>query len=311
MKTLSGRCESSKAISLSKATKILSKFVSADNGASQVISAYLHRASDAFDELNQIHRELKPSQSHRKKSRSQSHTTYDSSERVGEVSVTIVDVKSEIGTKREEVGGENENVDEKLIGNDVKLGRETNGSVVGGSEKLSKKDKQKKNEFGDNEGEGKLPEKEQNRGDEGMVEGKKEIETKISNNGKVAAREKNEIELSQDGEGGTEGKKQKKEKTKKKKEKSLEDENAEEQKQQKDIEKKMSDIVKVENGELVVPQDIEIRSKKRYEGGNENTVLAGEIKTEQRKKKRKNEDAEDRSEEKSKKKMKRKHEDQA
>ncbi|CAL5189925.1 unnamed protein product [Lathyrus oleraceus] len=50
MKTLSERCESSKEISLSKATKILSKFVSADNGALQVVNAYLHRASAAFNE---------------------------------------------------------------------------------------------------------------------------------------------------------------------------------------------------------------------------------------------------------------------
>lgn len=336
MKTLSGRCESSKEISLSKATKILSKFVSADNGASQVINAYLHRASDAFNELNQLHRELKPSsQSRRKKSRS--HTTDDSG-RVGESSVISAHVKSEIGIIREKVRGEKENVNEKSIENDVKLSPEINGSVVGGSEKPSKKDK-KKSEFGDKEGDGKLPKKEQNenksgQADEGMEEGKrpkkdkkkkdknlegenakgreqqKDIETKISNTGKVAARVKNEIELSQGSEGGTdEGKKKKKEK--KKKEKNLEGENAEEQKQQKDIEKKMSNNVKVENGGLVVPQDIEIRSKKRHEVGSENKLQAEEIKTEQRKKKRKNEDVEDRSEEQSKKKMKRKHEGQA
>ncbi|CAK8534296.1 unnamed protein product [Lathyrus sativus] len=114
MKTLSGRCESSKEISLSKATKILSKFVSADNGASQVINVYLRRASDAFNELNQLHRELKPSQSRRKKIRS--HVTDDSG-RVGVSSVTSADVKSEIGIIREKVCGEN--VDEKLIENDV------------------------------------------------------------------------------------------------------------------------------------------------------------------------------------------------
>ncbi|CAK8569841.1 unnamed protein product [Lathyrus sativus] len=313
MKTLSGRCESFKEISLSKATKILSKFVSADNGASQVINAYLHRASDAFNELNQLHRELKPSQSRRKKSRG--HMTDDSG-KVGVSSVT--------------------SVDEKLIENDVKLGREINGSVVGGSEKRSKKDKKKKNEFGNKEGDGKLPKKGQNenesgQGDEEMEDGKKqkkdknleresakgreqqkEIDTKISNNGEVATMVKNEIESSQGGEGGTEeGKKQKKEKKKKEEKKNLDGENAEEQKQQNDIEKKMSNNVKVENGGLVVPQDIEIRSKKRHEAGSENKLHAEEIKTEQRKKKRKNEDVEDRSEEQSKKKMKRKHEGQA
>ncbi|CAK8539236.1 unnamed protein product [Lathyrus sativus] len=228
MKTLFGRCESSKEISLSKATKILSKFVSADNGASQVINAYLHRASDAFNELNQLHRELKPSQSYRKKSRS--HVTDDSG-RVGVSSVTSADVKSEIGIIREKVCGEN--VDEKLIEDDVKLGLETNGSVVDGSEKRSKKDKKKKNEFGNKKGDGKLPkmgqnENESGQGDEEMEDGKKqkkdkkkkdknlehesvkgreqqkEIDTKISNNGEVAAMVKNEIELSKGGEGGTE-----------------------------------------------------------------------------------------------------------
>ncbi|XP_057718425.1 uncharacterized protein LOC130932968 [Arachis stenosperma] len=67
MKTISGYCVSSKDISLSKAAKILSKFVSADNGASHAINAYLHRASAAFGELKQLHKEVKSSHSHKKK----------------------------------------------------------------------------------------------------------------------------------------------------------------------------------------------------------------------------------------------------
>ncbi|XP_058748070.1 uncharacterized protein LOC131620902 [Vicia villosa] len=104
MKTLSGHCESSKEIALSKATKILFKFVSADNGASQVINAYLFRASAAFNELNQFHRELKPSQSRRKNR--ESHTTDDSG-RVVESYAKSVDVKPENEFVRERVHDEN------------------------------------------------------------------------------------------------------------------------------------------------------------------------------------------------------------
>ena len=59
MKKICGKPVSEKPISLSKAAKILSKFISAENGASHVINAYLHRASSSFSELNQLHKELK------------------------------------------------------------------------------------------------------------------------------------------------------------------------------------------------------------------------------------------------------------
>jgi len=42
MKTISGYCVLVKDISVSKAAKILTKFVSSDNGTSHVINAYLH-----------------------------------------------------------------------------------------------------------------------------------------------------------------------------------------------------------------------------------------------------------------------------
>ncbi|XP_057954761.1 uncharacterized protein LOC131148842 [Malania oleifera] len=66
MKTVSGKVASSKPISLSKAAKVLSKFVSADTGASPAVSAYLRRASDSFNELALLHRELRASQSSHK-----------------------------------------------------------------------------------------------------------------------------------------------------------------------------------------------------------------------------------------------------
>ncbi|XXG74793.1 hypothetical protein AAC387_Pa07g3420 [Persea americana] len=70
MKPVSGTITSSKTISLSKAARALSKFISIENGASQAVSAYLRRASAAFNELVQFHESLKSEKQH-KKSRSQ------------------------------------------------------------------------------------------------------------------------------------------------------------------------------------------------------------------------------------------------
>ncbi|KAJ7961443.1 Protein BPS1, chloroplastic [Quillaja saponaria] len=83
MKTISGKSISSKSISLSKAAKILSKFVSAENGASQAISAYLERASTSFNELNQLHKELRAPHSECKHKRHRSETTNNEDKIVG------------------------------------------------------------------------------------------------------------------------------------------------------------------------------------------------------------------------------------
>ncbi|KAF5752801.1 transcriptional regulator ATRX [Tripterygium wilfordii] len=68
MKTVKAKVLSSTPIRISKAASILSKFASTENGASQAIGAYLRRASDAFNELAQVHKEKKSSssRSHRK-----------------------------------------------------------------------------------------------------------------------------------------------------------------------------------------------------------------------------------------------------
>ncbi|KAL6329371.1 hypothetical protein AAG906_017681 [Vitis piasezkii] len=68
MKTISGRVTSSNAISL-KATSVLTTFVAAETGASQAVAAYLRRTVEAFNELTQLHRELKGSKSGRKHKR--------------------------------------------------------------------------------------------------------------------------------------------------------------------------------------------------------------------------------------------------
>lgn len=69
MKAISGRVTSSNPISLSKATSVLTTFVNAETGASQAMAAYLRRTADAFNELTQLHRELKGSKSGRKHKR--------------------------------------------------------------------------------------------------------------------------------------------------------------------------------------------------------------------------------------------------
>ncbi|XP_022986894.1 cylicin-1-like [Cucurbita maxima] len=66
MKTVTGSIVSSKPISISKAASTLSSFLSVDNGASKAICAYLRRASASFNELKQLHKELKSSRSDRK-----------------------------------------------------------------------------------------------------------------------------------------------------------------------------------------------------------------------------------------------------
>ncbi|KAK7377053.1 hypothetical protein VNO80_02473 [Phaseolus coccineus] len=161
MKTISGHCGSVKDGSLSKAAKILSKFVSADNGASHIISAYLCQASDSFSELNQIHKELESSHSHKKHKKHRTETGTDS-ERVGENCVGSVDINQKlplglvksVELRRQQSGNENADLDdEKLNLTIVKCNQELNGSVgtenVGGSE-MHKKKKRKKLEVGHN-----------------------------------------------------------------------------------------------------------------------------------------------------------------
>lgn len=159
MKTISGNCVSSKQVSLSKAAKILSKFVDAENGASHVIGAYLHRASAAFNELNEFHKELKSSHSHKKKHKR--HRTeegdHDDSGRVVENSVRGAETNQELNHdgnvqsknkfKRQRFGKNNDEGDEKSTQTDVKFSQELNGSIgdhAGNSDGTEKHKKHKK-----------------------------------------------------------------------------------------------------------------------------------------------------------------------
>ncbi|XP_061355063.1 uncharacterized protein LOC133300789 [Gastrolobium bilobum] len=279
MKTICGHCVSLKEISLSKAAKILSKFVSAENGASHVISAYLHRASASFNELDHLHKELKSSRSHKKKNKGQ---------RFG----------SEYA----------DDDDEKSAQTVVNLSQELDGSIgyqagnVGGSEK-HKKNKKKKQEvesrhdrdsgikFGEREGDEKPSTVEKNDFFSGQEQG---------NEGEKQKKEKKKKH--KDGNCNFSGNKGEVE--------NLEGENTEGQEQQKEIEKKLFNSVEGGNGGLVGPQDLQIKKKRKHEAGNESKLYAEEVKMEQRRK-RKNDDVEgiqeDRSGDLSKKRMKRKH----
>ena len=81
MKTVTGRVNSAKPISLSKAATLLSGFVSSENGASQDVSAYLRRASGAFIELKSIHREIKSKETKLSSKKRKSHREMGSEER--------------------------------------------------------------------------------------------------------------------------------------------------------------------------------------------------------------------------------------
>ncbi|XP_021714849.1 DNA ligase 1-like [Chenopodium quinoa] len=109
MKTVSGKVLSCKPVSISKAAKVLSKFVSTDNGASPAFAAYLRRASASFSELAQLHKEQKSSGSRHKVKKQRSHSS------VTEATVESVLTQSKDGllgkesstSKRKEVRGVN------------------------------------------------------------------------------------------------------------------------------------------------------------------------------------------------------------
>lgn len=64
MKAVNGSLVSSQPITLSKAARALSTFLSTETGASQALSSYLKRSSSSFDELFHFHRNLKSPKPH-------------------------------------------------------------------------------------------------------------------------------------------------------------------------------------------------------------------------------------------------------
>ncbi|KAK4256305.1 hypothetical protein QN277_009189 [Acacia crassicarpa] len=138
MKTISGKPISEKPISLSKAAKILSKFISVENGASHVVNAYLHRASSSFSELNQLHKELKLPCSDRKHKRSRSKTCNDT-EKIEDNSIDFS--VHQFGSKNP--GEDAETLSQTIVkfNQEPDEATEYDAGTAGGSEKLKKKKK--------------------------------------------------------------------------------------------------------------------------------------------------------------------------
>eukprot|EP00256_Glycine_max_P058067 XP_014626047.1 uncharacterized protein LOC106794287 [Glycine max] len=180
MKTISGHCVSVIDILVLKAAKILTNFISADNGASHVINAYIHRASASFNELKQLHKELGSSHSHKKHKRHRTENGNDSGKVVGN-SIQSVDINKELNPghvkfdqfKRQQSGSGNADQDDENFSQQLDgfIGYETE-NVDGGE--MHKKKKKKKQEveslhdidstvkFGVREADGKLPNGSQN-----------------------------------------------------------------------------------------------------------------------------------------------------
>ncbi|OIW19844.1 hypothetical protein TanjilG_24831 [Lupinus angustifolius] len=204
MKTISGNCVSSKQISLSKAAKILSKFVSADNGASQVTNAYLHRASTAFNELKQLHKELKSPHPQKKHKRHRTEETHDDNRKMVEKPVDSFKINQELNHGRL-FGSENADEDgEKSTQTVAKFSQEVNGSTGYDAENGIGSEKHKKNKRKKHDGDNRV------KFEEGIVEGK--LNTHIQNETEIGRVKSQEGDSNM---GTEEGKKQKKEKKKK------------------------------------------------------------------------------------------------
>ncbi|KAI4298287.1 hypothetical protein L6164_031864 [Bauhinia variegata] len=295
MKTIKGNAFSTKPISLSKAAKFLSNFVSSENGASQAINAYLHRASASFNELKKVHKDLNSSYSDKKHKR---HTPEAShvSEAIGENPIRSVEISQERSknkSRRHLFQSNTVEDEEKPTRSVVEFSQEPSDAVKC-NESVSEKQKKKKNrESGDH--------------------------TERKDEGKLTTKSKEslawDVESGQEqGNGGgdimgmEEGKKHKREKKKKEKDstsnishKEAENSNLEGKGtigagDQKGTEKKLPNGRDVENGGLVDTQELQSKKKKRYEAGSKNRINTEEEKSEKRTKK-KNEEVEDRTEE--------------
>ncbi|KHN15614.1 Protein BPS1, chloroplastic [Glycine soja] len=147
MKTISGYCVSVKDILVSKVAKILTKFVSADNGASHVINAYLHQASASFNELKQLHKELGSSHSHKKHKRRRTENDDEnfSQQLDGFIGYETENVDGgEMHKKKKKKKQEVESLHD--IDSTVKFGvREADGKLPNGSQNESLQIKNKKN----------------------------------------------------------------------------------------------------------------------------------------------------------------------
>ncbi|XP_074331606.1 uncharacterized protein LOC141668572 [Apium graveolens] len=106
MKSISAQVTSSTPVSLAKASKILSNFISIDNGASHAVSVYLRRAAVSFADLNQFHKDLKSSSSSKPRKKHTQIIAFDFEQdepgkvKESEGSLGIEVVKSEVKKKK-------------------------------------------------------------------------------------------------------------------------------------------------------------------------------------------------------------------
>ncbi|KAF8082740.1 hypothetical protein N665_0809s0042 [Sinapis alba] len=120
MKTVTGRVNNAKPISLAKAAKLLSGFVSSETEASQDVSAYLRRASAGFTELKSVHREIR--------------SANPSSEELGRAKGIDDSVENETVTGEESVHGRKQDNKKRK----EKKNRKSDGEI-GSEERKSKK----------------------------------------------------------------------------------------------------------------------------------------------------------------------------
>ncbi|XP_068667777.1 uncharacterized protein [Aristolochia californica] len=117
MKSLSAAVISSEPISVKAASRILTRFVSKENGASKAVSSYLKRTCVSINELIQFHRELKSHKPNRRHEKSAVENVNDGNltegvitplkEKESRTDTEIVAVERK--KRREELNNETEN----------------------------------------------------------------------------------------------------------------------------------------------------------------------------------------------------------
>lgn len=148
MKTVSGSVLSSKSISLSKAASILNNFISYENGASHVLSAYLKRTSASVNGLVQFHVDLNCGKSERKRKK----TRFEMIDN-GNLTDTYKNYEEEQSIRSEEDGGIIEKVRESEIKKKSKKSKRSEFSEVDERESEGHKERKKRKKVEDEVGE--------------------------------------------------------------------------------------------------------------------------------------------------------------
>ncbi|CAN1226959.1 hypothetical protein LINGRAPRIM_LOCUS1127 [Linum grandiflorum] len=137
MKSVTGEIKSTTPVTLSRAAGILSDFVARDTGASQAVTAYLRRATSAFDELVQFHNSL-PRRYEKHKS-----AVDEDPRRVQQSNHTAL---SELNRPNHSNDSKKKSKSQSVVVKEEQRKGEGNGEV--GEESISKKKKKKKEKSG-------------------------------------------------------------------------------------------------------------------------------------------------------------------